>query len=235
MTEHKMERIYPDISVLIADAPLTTRRDVKFYHEEPLDLCVEEDRFIVIGPKTDVQFTFKMAYQPGGYYNLIDSDCRKVDSISIGNNDQEIDVIAHELTHAYNYRYRKEQRGYWRIMMKIEENPELQEKLEPIANKLKGAIKDASFSKTLFIIDQAIAYAVGRVYDSSQMYFLPHKFDKACDDLVRMIGIDGARAFVRRKLRGIYETGREGTPLDVEVAEFKDNIKAFFEQMGEPK
>jgi len=220
--------VNPDLTQLKQDAPLTTRTNVNFF----------------------VSYTDEY-YPP---MSLINSnygcsfDIEEMDGIGLEKGDvNRLSKIVHEGTHSYNWRFAKEARGYAKLCRKIRKNPELSKKLSPILEELENKIVDLCYTRDevyneLHGLDEAIAYACeikyGELPPAEKRHscaFNRGRYD-ACTELISLLGIDGARAFVRDKMRMIYTTQKAGTWLSDDVKDYKEKVIAFFEQVdGEQK
>ena len=128
--------------------------------------------------------------------------------------------------------------GVVKLMHKIEERPELNEKLTPIIQDLQSKIIDLAnipdVEFEIYAVGEAIAYACEKLY--GKLPKNPHTaaFYKnrmtACENLISLFGIDGARTFVKKKLRKMYADGELGPSLHQEVEDYKKGIATFFEQ-----
>jgi hypothetical protein len=218
----------PDLTQLKQDAPLTTRTDVNFF----------------------VSYTNEY-YTPASLVNSnygCPFDIEEMDCIGLEKGDvNSLSKIVHEGTHSYNWRFAKEARGYAKLCRKIRKNPELSKKLSPILEELEKGIIDLCHARDevhneLHGLDEAIAYACevryGELPPAEKRHscaFNKGRYD-ACTELVSLLGIDGARAFVRDKMRKIYTTQKVGTWLEHDVKDYKEKVIAFFEQVdGETK
>lgn len=228
--EHKHSSTYADsvplaLDILKKDAPLTTRTNVKIY---------DGSSYIYETPNYWVY---------PGYAKKINNKPNKViDSIKICNRRKvDLGCLAHELTHAYVWGFAKEARGHIKLISKIpdEKDEHLKEKLSALASSLKEKLNPDAFKEMgeIYNIDEAISYAVQTEYGDilwCGIYRGAFKEDRfeACKELVSNLGIDGARSFVRQKMREIYINNKRGMSLMEEVEKYKQSISTFFEQIN---
>jgi len=218
------EKFRDYLRLLRRDAPLTTRDDVNI-KTGPIDQYFFPESLI------------DSSYNDGIY---------PVDEITINKDKSDIKaVLAHELTHAYIYRFAKEARGFAKLAHKMKKNPELEEKLGTLAKSLKEKSVDIKYSDSkvkncMFGLDEAISHACERPYREHRELpdnAHPEAFRKgrleACDDLVGILGIDGARAFVRDVMREIYTTEKV-IPIKEKVKEYKEAVRGFFDSIENP-
>ncbi len=222
---------------LASDAPLTTSTDAEMYHASSTSFRGKYHSHVafvagaIFGPDD-------LLYRIG----LGNVNPKEIDIITFDSPAPEKGVVAHELSHRYFDGYAKEARGYTKLVKLLSEHPELKEKLNPIAEglkkKIRRDIKDVPYdvAKELEALNEALGYAVGKNYGDGPPeggYFLgPTREEilermKPCEGLIDLLGIDGARAFVRNRAREMYLSGKV-ISLEKEVEEFKEGILTFF-------
>ena len=232
-----IEPINISLIPLVEDAPLTTRTNVETYYSEFNGNCVGQYHC-----PTDI---ITSLFGPDAILTYIengDIDTKHIDIITFDSPNPKTATVAHELTHAYTEGYAREARGYAKLIKRMIEQPELKEKLNPIGEKLKKSIKDIPFEvmRELTTINEGIAYSVGRFYGDEYpengYLFGPSREEilermKPCEELISLLGIDGARAFVRNKMREMYTSGNL-ISLEKEIEEFKEGVSAFFTRLS---
>lgn len=212
----------PIMNILTEAAPITTRTDI--------DIWASQKRTDYVFDNSVIDSTYGgQAFYNGGRF----SD-KEFDGIRIKN--LEPTGLAHELTHAYTARAYKEARGYAKLTKKIQESPELKEKLEPIAQDLKEKRKDVKrISREDYGITEAIAHACesefGQLTEHAHRSAMVMDRYDSCKELIGMIGIDGARSFVRNKLREGYLTNEFKTTLREDVNTYREGVISFYKQM----
>lgn len=167
------------------DAPRTTRTDINIYYGGTSQYWGPQT---LIDPKRENQYP------------------DRIDTIDIAG--QSITYLAHELTHAYLWTFLPEAIEYTKLVNKIKKHPELKDELTPKMKSLQEKIKkvpDKVFLEMNYL-EEGMAYAVEELYGELPELAHPGGMMRknGCAELIRLLGIDGAREFIREKLKKMY-------------------------------
>lgn len=145
--------------------------------------------------------------------------------------------VAKMLTYAYLSGFAKKERGYLKVVGKMAEHQELIERLAPIAKDLEKEVSGfllfpKRIEDEICYLTEAMACAVSSCYGeysiNSGAIDEIEKRKNQCKELIDFLSIDGARAFVRKKMEQIYKKGKIGPTLEEEVENYKQSIFEFF-------